>query len=145
MFAKQFLPLLLAATAFSVPAFADVTGKWQGSGQWDYDGSAVPCLLTMNFVENATSLQRQESRLDCDLVTMYSDPLTWSKDGPALVLNGTPAGSWDVHGFKSKEMANDQVEVETEFNVLTGKYLESWRKLSDGSIVYKIDAKLIKK
>ena len=130
-------------SAFSV-AQADVTGLWQGYGSWTYDGSSVPCLLTIRYEENATQVRRHKGQLQCDILVMHSDPLLWQKNGAELVLEGNKAGSWSHDGIQTEELAGDNIQVSTNLNSVTGEYHEVWSRVSDGAIYYDIRANLKK-
>lgn len=127
---------------------ADVTGLWQGSGAWEYDGSAVPCVLSIRYQEDAQQLRRHKGSLICDVVALYSDPLLWIKSGQDLLLDGHAAGDWNETGFRSIEPASDTVEVETELRLKDEKnatYNEVWRRITDGEVIYHIHAEVSRK
>ena len=127
---------------FSGTAQADATGLWKGYGTWSYDGASVPCILTIRFEENANELRRHKGQLACDLVTMYSDPLLWQKEGAGLKLEGEAAGSWNDQGFETHELAGENVKVVSTLNSTTGEYREIWSRLSDGAEIYDVRASL---
>lgn len=134
---------LALSTALTV-AQADVTGLWQGYGSWTYDGSSVPCLLTIRYEENATQVRRHKGQLNCDILVMHSDPLLWQKSGPELLLEGEKAGSWSQDGIETQELAGENIQVSTNLHAVTGEYHEVWSRVSDGAIFYDIRAKLKK-
>jgi hypothetical protein len=102
----------------------------------------VPCVLSIRFEENANELRRHKGQLACDLVTMYSDPLLWQKDGSALRLEGELAGAWNDQGFETHELAGENVKVVSQLNATTGEYHEVWSRLSDGAVIYDVRADL---
>ncbi|MBX3019507.1 MAG: hypothetical protein KF767_16590 [Bdellovibrionaceae bacterium] len=139
------LAALVLASLISVHARADVSGLWQGYGQWAYDGSAIPCLLTARYQESTTEIRRHRGSLQCDILNLYSDPLTWVKSGASLELAGSAAGEWNEKGFRSLEEGADGVEVETRFTLTsekTARYRELWRRRADGLLIYDIQANL---
>lgn len=135
----------IALTAlFSNAARADVTGLWKGSGTWSYDGSSVPCVLSIRYEETTQELRRHKGQLVCDVVTMYSDPLLWQKNGSELILEGEKAGSWSAQGFETHELAEDNVKVVTTLDTTTGAYNEVWSRVNDGAVIYDVRAVLKK-
>lgn len=144
-FFKTTALIILASSTIATAAFADATGLWQGSGYWSYDGASVPCLMNIRFEENETQLRRHKGILQCDLVTMHSDPLAWDKNGSELILEGEAAGSWDENGFEAHESAGENVQVVTKMNTVTGEYREVWSRISDGVEIYDVQAKLKRK
>lgn len=141
-FRQTLIGCAVALSTVFTAAQADVTGLWQGYGSWTYDGSSIPCLLTIRFEENESHVRRHKGQLQCDILTMHSDPLLWQKNGSELLLEGEAAGSWSDAGIKTEELAGENIKVSTDLNAVTGEYHEVWSRVSDGAIFYDIRANL---
>lgn len=139
---RKAMALVLGSLLMSTTAFADATGLWQGYATWSYDGASVPCILSIRFQENDSVLRRHKGQLACDLVTMYSDPLLWQKDGSGLTLEGQAAGHWTPQGFETHELYDENVKVVTQLNTVTGEYREVWSRINDGAEIYDVRGQL---
>lgn len=125
-----FLAMVLIPV-FGLPAFADVTGVWRGSGKWTYEGSGTDCAMTIQYQETADALKRLRGVFNCDVVAMKSDALEWKKQGGDLFLDGKKAGTIGEQGFEaSEDYGSEGVKVTTKFTIDgqgRGEYLEIWR------------------
>jgi hypothetical protein len=136
---------LIMAVGFS--AHADVSGVWRGTGQWTYQGSGTDCIMGIHYEETATALKRIKGHFNCDVVALYSDPITWSKQGTDLILDGKKAGSIGPQGFEATEGYGDEgVTITTKFVIGRpghAEYLETWRE-KNGTEIYVIRGKFQK-
>lgn len=139
---RTLIGCVMALSSTLSVAHADVTGLWQGSGTWTYDGSSLPCVLSIRYEENLTHVRRHKGQLKCDVLVMHSDPLLWKKNDSELLLEGEKAGSWSAEGIHTEELAGDNIQVSTNLNATTGEYHEVWSRASDGMIFYDIRAQL---
>ncbi|RZA07278.1 MAG: hypothetical protein EOP11_08170 [Proteobacteria bacterium] len=124
----RYLSTILLGLTFSVAAHADATGTWKGYGEWAFQGSGVPCEMTMRYDESEAELKRLGGFFECGIVALHSDPLTWAKKDGALFLGEDAAGAISENGFASREDYGDGVHIETKFvrDGLKAAYEERW-------------------
>jgi hypothetical protein len=127
------------------PAFADVSGKWIGWGEWTYEGQGTDCkTMLIRYQETETEFKRLGGTFDCGIVVLHSDPLSWERRGNDLYLSGVKAGVLYPNGFETSEPYNDEgTMVHTKF-VREGNhadYEERWVS-KDGSEIYLITGRL---
>lgn len=137
--------LLIAALIFSLPAFADVSGRWIGWGEWTFQGQGTDCkTMLLSYAETSTEFKRLGGTFDCGVVVLHSDPLSWERRGNDLFLNGVRAGALFPNGFETAEPYDDEgTMVHTKF-VREGNhadYLERWIG-KDGEEIYLITGRL---
>lgn len=129
----------------SLPAFADVSGRWIGWGEWTYQGQGTDCkTMVIRYQETAGEFKRLGGTFDCGIVVLHSDPLTWERRGNELFLDGAKAGALYPNGFETSEPYNDEgTMVHTKF-VREGNhadYEERWVS-KDGGEIYLIRGRL---
>lgn len=132
--------LVSALVAVLPAARADVTGRWQGQGEWTYDGKGTNCpVMLLAYEETASSLKRTKGFFECGVVALHSDPIAWQRQGQELLLDGQKAGVINETGFTASEGFSADVTVTTQFTIKdqTADYLEIWRG-KDGKEIYVI-------
>lgn len=132
--------LVSSLLGLATQARADVTGRWQGQGEWTYEGSGTNCpVMLLAYEETATSLKRTKGFFECGVVALHSDPIAWERQGQELSLDGEKAGEINENGFTASEGYSSDVSVTTKFTLKgqTADYLEIWRG-KDGKDIYVI-------
>ena len=140
---KRIISLITLGLAITLSAHADATGTWIGWGEWTFQGSGADCNMTIGYRESETEFRRLGGTFDCGIVALHSDPLTWTRQGNQLFLNGEAAGEVSENGFFTKEAYGDGVHVETKFTRegLHADYQERWVN-EQGVEIYLITGRL---
>lgn len=129
----------------SLPAFADVSGKWVGSGEWTYQGQGTDCpTMVIRFQETEGEFKRLGGTFDCGIVVLHSDPLRWERRGNDLYLGGARAGALYPNGFETSEPVNDEGTMAHTKFVREGNradYEERWVS-ANGNEIYLIRGQL---
>lgn len=129
----------------SLPALADVSGKWIGWGEWTYQGQGTDCpTMVIRYQETESEFKRLGGTFDCGIVVLHSDPLSWERRGSELYLGGVKAGVVHPNGFETSEPYNDEgTMVHTKF-LREGNhadYEERWVS-KNGNEIYLIRGRL---
>lgn len=131
---------------FSISAFADVSGKWVGSGEWTYQGQGTDCpRMQIRFQEAQSEFKRLGGTFDCGIVLLHSDPLSWERRGNDLYLDGVKAGALYPDGFEASEPVNDEGTMAHTKFVREGnqaEYEERWVS-KNGNEIYLIRGRLV--
>lgn len=129
------------AVMFSVVgAQANVSGRWQGKGEWTYEGKGTDCpVMLMAYEESANGFKRLKGFFECGVVALHSDPFSWERQGNELLFDGKKAGEINETGFVATEPYGDDVKITTKMTVTaeTADYLEIWYG-KDGKEIYVI-------
>lgn len=132
--------LVSVLASFATEARADVSGRWQGQGEWTYEGKGTNCpVMLLAYEETQASLKRTKGYFECGVVALHSDPIAWDRQGQELLLEGRKAGVINENGFTASEGYGSDVSVTTKFTVngAAADYLETWRG-KDGKDIYVI-------
>lgn len=121
--------LFLAFLVFSTNLFAQIQGQWKGTGHWNYQGSGSYCpKVIIQFSENEKELVREAGSLICEIVSLEMQPLTLTKNGSDLYIDGKKVGTIDTNLYTWTEEYSDKVKINVtikkENNLL--KYTEIW-------------------
>lgn len=135
---KTLALLILIAPAF---AFADLTGRWEGAGEWLFDGQGPECAMALDFRESATELKRLGGFFNCGIVTLRTGPATWTKRGEDLLVGDDVIGRRTAETLETVEAPEpgSKVRVHTKIVETAGrlKYEEVWIG-EDGRQIYLI-------
>jgi hypothetical protein len=132
------LSLILLSGAVSW-ADSRAAGKWTGWGIWTYDGSGTNCNMVIQFSETDGEFKRDGGTFDCNIVALYSDPLTWKKSGGDLLLDNSIMGNFHDNYVQTAELINDHTKAVMTLEITGNKahYLEIW--YTDGKVLYRIE------
>lgn len=142
---KTLALLILIAPAF---AFADLTGRWEGAGEWLFDGQGPECAMALDFRESPTELKRLGGFFNCGIVTLQTGPATWTKQDEELLADGVVIGRRTADTVETIEAPEEgsKVRVHTKITETAGrlKYEEVWIG-SDGRQIYLIHGEFEKR
>lgn len=122
-----------------------LAGEWIGWGLWSYGDSGINCNMRLQFDENDNQVERLGGAFDCNVLALYSDPLSWNKSDGVLTLNGTPSGEYRDGYVQMREPVNDTTSAVTTIRISGDRaaYEEIW---SEGDkVVYRIEGNLKRK
>ena len=132
--------LILQATQ----SFADLTGKWIGTGQWLYEGSGADCQMNMSFTETATTLERKAGLFDCSVVALDVLPEKFTKSGTNILNDENKiVGTYLNNVLTLTEVYDENVNILSTIKVdgLHFDYDERWIEKS-GNEIYHISGRL---
>ncbi len=138
-----FLALSSIFVSWGAQAASGIQGSWAGWGLWTFGTSGTNCQMKIQFSESETEFKRLGGTFDCNVVALYSDPLTWTKQGDQLFLEGSRAGEIKAGMVKFSEAANERTQVTTTINIAGDQadYEEIWYE--DGTkVLYRITGQL---
>lgn len=135
---------LFSLITFTDLAQANIGGKWQGTGEWKYDGSSIPCYdIQLILTEDENQLSRKLGHFDCDYVTLDAPPLDIQKVGPNLVIDGNQIGSYENNKYFWNEDYSERVKIKVNIQRVENHldYAELWYDAQD-VLIYDIKARL---
>jgi hypothetical protein len=136
--------LILLTLFITMNAYADLSGKWIGQGEWTFDGSGSHCFMNLAYAENKDTLSRSEGYFDCDMVGLSIPEAQFKKEGTKLLNeNNEVVGSYIGNEINIHEAYNENIDILTTIQVqnLHMDYKEVWTE-KDGTILYKITGRL---
>lgn len=133
---KAFTLLCLSLPLF---AHADLTGRWEGAGEWLFDGQGPECAMALDFKESAIEVKRIHGFFNCRIVTLESGPAVWTKRGEELLSNGVVVGRRTADLMETIEAPEEGSDVRVHTKIQTNgqnlKYEETWVG-ADGKQIY---------
>lgn len=122
--------LALLVSSLPALAFADLSGRWEGAGEWLFDGQGPECAMALTFQENAAELKRLGGFFNCGVVTLQTGSAAWTKRGEELLANGVIVGRRTADSLEMVEAPKEgsKVRVHTKIFEASGrlKYEETW-------------------
>lgn len=136
--------ILIVLSIISSNAYADLAGKWQGFGNWTYQGASDRCLMTLKFDDTKKSLIRHSSSFDCTMVGLEINEAEFAKSGNNLLdSEGKIVGTYQNNTITLSEPYSENVKINSIIKVdgLHLDYSEKWIE-KDGSEIYDITGRL---
>lgn len=140
--------IILALMVIPVSVFANLTGSWIGFGSWTYEGSAVRCNpMDMTWVESDFQLQMVSGQFECEVLALYLDTMTWTKQNGRLIdHNNVAVGYYDDKKIHIEMLSpNAAAQIHIDINKLRPtayEYKEVW--FNEVQKLYIIEGKFFK-